>query len=228
MASRTKFYTVAEALDLITMDYGTEVCAEDFSSEDEYLFYPDKLNDELDFAVPPLEMEVVGKMVGAGGKEGFSSSRNNPIPREDEPNFHPAALNFTTMTTALDQEVAGERPLRLTCVGEIRCSIYQTQLWVPAADPVAITILQTCLPSVTQEEVRALGREVSSEEEAREIQEVSVPGFGVRLCSRSEGERESGRTEDGWFPGQVCRLENSAHATLTLEDVLCSSSFLRV
>lgn len=47
--------------------------------------------------------------------EGFPSSRNNPIPREDEPNFHPAALNFTTMTTALEREVAGERPLRLTC-----------------------------------------------------------------------------------------------------------------
>ncbi|MEQ2159387.1 hypothetical protein GOODEAATRI_022358 [Goodea atripinnis] len=127
MASRTKFYTVAEALDLITMDCGTEVCAEDFSSEDEYLFYPDKLNDELDFAVPPLEMELVGKMVGAGGKEGFSSSRNNPIPREDEPNFHPAALNFTTMTTALDQEVAGERPLRLTCVHS--CGFQQQIQW---------------------------------------------------------------------------------------------------
>lgn len=48
--------------------------------------------------------------------ERFSPSRNNPIPREDEPNFHPAALNFTTMTTALEREVAGERPLRLTCV----------------------------------------------------------------------------------------------------------------
>ncbi|MED6280425.1 hypothetical protein CHARACLAT_010770 [Characodon lateralis] len=40
MASRTKFYTVAEALDLITMDCGTEVCAEDFSSEDEELIIP--------------------------------------------------------------------------------------------------------------------------------------------------------------------------------------------
>ncbi|MEQ2293893.1 hypothetical protein AMECASPLE_038099 [Ameca splendens] len=47
MASRTKFYAIAEALDLITMDCGTEVCAEDISSEDEDLIYPDKVNDGM-------------------------------------------------------------------------------------------------------------------------------------------------------------------------------------
>ncbi|KAK5609586.1 hypothetical protein CRENBAI_004459 [Crenichthys baileyi] len=49
------FYTVAEALDLITMDCGSAVCAEDSSSEDEEFIYPGKVNDELDYAVLPLE-----------------------------------------------------------------------------------------------------------------------------------------------------------------------------
>lgn len=47
--------------------------------------------------------------------EGLSSSRSNPIPQEDKPNLHPAALNFTTMKRALESEVAEERPRRL-CV----------------------------------------------------------------------------------------------------------------
>lgn len=48
----------------------------------------------------------------------YFSSRNNPIPREDEPNLQPASLHSTTMKTALKSEVAEETPLRLTvCVG---------------------------------------------------------------------------------------------------------------
>ncbi|MED6261385.1 hypothetical protein ATANTOWER_004514, partial [Ataeniobius toweri] len=39
----------------------------------------------------------------------------------------------------------------------------------------------------------ALGREVSSEEEAKDIQEVSDSVFGVSLCSRSERERVAGQ-----------------------------------
>ncbi|CAB1429700.1 unnamed protein product [Pleuronectes platessa] len=47
-----------------------------------------------------------------GGRGVFSSSRNNPIPREDEPNLHPAALNFSSMKRALESEAAEERPQR--------------------------------------------------------------------------------------------------------------------
>ncbi|MED6250202.1 hypothetical protein ATANTOWER_026848 [Ataeniobius toweri] len=39
------------------MDSDTEVCAEDFSTEDEDLIYLNKVNDELDYAVPPLERQ---------------------------------------------------------------------------------------------------------------------------------------------------------------------------
>ena len=44
----------------------------------------------------------------------YFSSRNNPIPREDELNLQPASLHFTTMKKALKSEVAEETPLRLT------------------------------------------------------------------------------------------------------------------
>ena len=50
----------------------------------------------------------------------FSSSRNNPIPREDEPNLHPAALNFSSMKRALESEAAEERPQR-PCVCVCLC-----------------------------------------------------------------------------------------------------------
>ncbi|MEQ2249686.1 hypothetical protein ILYODFUR_031804 [Ilyodon furcidens] len=56
----TKFYTVAEALDLITMDCVTEVCAEDSSSEDKELLYSDMINDELGYVVLLLERKLQG------------------------------------------------------------------------------------------------------------------------------------------------------------------------
>lgn len=56
----------------------------------------------------------------------FSSSRNNPIPREDEPNLHPAALNFTTMKRALESEVAEERPQRLTVCVSVRMCVWES------------------------------------------------------------------------------------------------------
>ncbi|MEQ2252965.1 hypothetical protein ILYODFUR_027189 [Ilyodon furcidens] len=71
--------------------------------------------------------------------------------------------------------------------------------------------------------LQALGREVSSEEEAREIQVVSVSGFGVRLCSRSEGERESGRTEDGWFPSESLQERNPNTRVLKLQQKVSST-----
>ncbi|MEQ2232617.1 hypothetical protein ILYODFUR_013309 [Ilyodon furcidens] len=71
--------------------------------------------------------------------------------------------------------------------------------------------------------MQALGREFSSEEEAREIQDVSVPGFGVRLCSRSEGERESGRTEDGWFSGESFQERNPNTRVLKLQHNMSST-----
>ncbi|MEQ2269289.1 Unconventional myosin-VIIa, partial [Xenotaenia resolanae] len=56
-------------------------------------------------------------------------------------------------------------------------------------------ILRNLLIRYREKLIYALGREVSSEE-AKDIQEVSDSVFGVSLCSRSERERESGRTED--------------------------------
>lgn len=64
-------------------------------------------HDELHVSV---SAERRGLWVEEGGKGIFSPSRNNPIPREDEPNLHPAALSFTTMKRALQSEVAEERP----------------------------------------------------------------------------------------------------------------------
>lgn len=65
------------------------------------------LHDELHVSV---SAERRGRWVEEGGKGIFSPSRNNPIPREDEPNLQPAALSFTTMKRALQSEVAEERP----------------------------------------------------------------------------------------------------------------------